>query len=315
MGRLPIRTSSWVGAFLAATFAFAPASFGYVRTTTSVHAPMYWNRDILKMLVYTADAPAQLSSDDVLHAVQGAAKAWGRDKNDCTSLEVQVEKVDEASAPVEIDYTSRVTFRRDKWCRDPKLEGKEICYDNFALAVTSVFARKKDGQIVDADMEINAVNFSWSDLEKNPGGSQSLYDLQNTVTHEMGHFIGLDHTCVVDVSMAGVDNQGRPVPTCPSASEEILETTMVATVIQGDVERRTLSRDDVEAVCSIYPALETQFQSVTGGGCSVSSRGGRTGGGAALLGAAAFLALSAFRRRSAGPSRANRSRTDRAPNR
>ena len=58
------------------------------------------------------------------------------------------------------------------------------------VAVTLVHYREDTGVIVDADMEINAFNTSWStSLECEP----DLHDLIATITHEVGHFVGLDH--------------------------------------------------------------------------------------------------------------------------
>jgi hypothetical protein len=281
----------------------------YVRTLTSTGLPMYWNRTVLEIHAYTADPPPDLAAGDMLNAATAAAAAWSRSQVPCTSIELRVVDVAEASADVAEDGVARLTFRRDQWCKQPR-DADEPCYDPSILAVTSVFARRSDGEILDADVEVNAVDYKWSDLVKHPELSGPDDDLQNTLTHEFGHFIGLDHTCVLDgTTHIPLDNNGRPVPSCARASEEVRESTMFADVVKGDTDRRTLSIDDINAVCAIYPTLDPVLQGDSSG-CAAASGPRRSGGGAAAA-AGAALALTAARRRRRGapPRPARRSST------
>jgi hypothetical protein len=299
------------------TFAFAtvlalwsPDAGAYVRTVTSIGAPMFWNRTVITINAYLGDPPDPLTSQDVLYAAQSAANAWSRDRVGCTSLELRVAATQEASAPVLLDNVSRMTFRRENWCKDPQVPG-EPCYDPLALAVTSVFARKSDGEIIDADVELNAVTFKWADVARNPGDSGNVQDLQNTLTHEFGHLIGLDHTCFIEGTRPGaVDDRGQLVPSCGHASDEVKATTMFAAVIPGDLERRSLSPDDLRAVCAVYPPVDLNLEAAPQG-CSVSS-GRRSATGWAALGLA--LALSSFRR-ARRRARGSRPSTDPGPRR
>jgi hypothetical protein len=276
------------------------AAHGYVRTTTSAGAPMYWNRTVMDITAYVANPPMALTSADVLEAARAAAATWSRGQVACTSLELRVSSVAQTDAPVGLDGQCRLTFRGADWCREPRA-AEEACYDPLALAVTSVFARRSDGEILDADVELNG-KYVWGDLVRHPApGAQ---DLQNTLTHELGHFIGLDHTCTLTGERPGlVDDQGHPVPSCARASESITETTMFAAVIQGDTDRRTLTDDDRRAVCEVYPPLDPVLEGA-GAGCAIGGRAPSVAG--PLL---ALLALSAVplrrratRRRPARPS-------------
>src|SRR4051812_38979453 len=158
MGRPPVGRMTF--AFATVLALWSPDAGAYVRTVTSIGAPMFWNRTVITINAYLGDPPDPLTSQDVLYAAQSAANAWSRDRVGCTSLELRVAATQEASAPVLLDNVSRMTFRRENWCKDPQVPG-EPCYDPLALAVTSVFARKSDGEIIDADVELNAVTFKW----------------------------------------------------------------------------------------------------------------------------------------------------------
>jgi hypothetical protein len=291
MGRPPVARITFACATVLALW--SPEAGAYVRTLTSVGAPMYWNRTVITINAYIGDPPAPLTGQDVLFAAQSAANTWSRDRVGCTSIELRVAATQERSAPVLLDGVSRLTFRRESWCKEPQVSG-EPCYDPLALAVTSVFARKNDGEILDADVELNAVIFDWADLARNPGDVGNVQDLQNTLTHEFGHLIGLDHTCFIAGTRPGaVDDRGQLVPSCGHASDEIKATTMFAAVIPGDLDRRSLTEDDRRGVCEIYPPVDLVLEAGPQG-CSLS-RAPAGAGGWALL--ALALAIRSFHRR------------------
>jgi uncharacterized protein (TIGR03382 family) len=111
-------------------------------------------------------------------------------------------------------------------------------------------------------------------------------DLQATVTHEVGHFIGLRHVC--DPGGGGPD---AGLPRC-SSDASYAAITMSPTTGVGDVEKRTLHPDDVAGVCAIYPTGRSPSSgSSSSGGC------GTGGGGGALAALLAAAALARMRRR------------------
>lgn len=92
------------------------------------------------------------------------------------------------------------------------------------LAKTTVTYDTETGEIFDADIEVNhAYN------EYTVGDENVVYDLQSIATHEIGHFIGLDHT---PDSLA----------------------TMNAGYQQGTTELRSIESDDIDAACEAYPS-------------------------------------------------------------
>jgi hypothetical protein len=167
------------------------------------------------------------------------------------------------------------------------------------LALTTTSFDVATGEILDADVELNGWSgnttttngittatsgwyFTCAGPEKgscvDPPYGQSgcnWIDVGNTVTHEAGHVIGLDHVCV-----AGYPS---PYDACPTPSP-----VMAPTAVIGETRRRTLTTDDVEAVCTIYPAGQTTktcaststptttapATSSGGGGCATAGQGG-----------------------------------------
>ena len=188
------------------------------------------------------------------------------------------------------DGRNSVIFRTSTWC---KLTDKGVCdpnvpYDPAALALTSVSASTSSGIIRDADIEVNASNFNWADLVLHPnlrGDGQSFHDLQNAVTHEMGHVIGLDHTCYLQ-GPAPLDNTGQPIPDCADAPPDVLATTMFPSANPGDIDKRDLAPDDQQAVCDIYPASHDPMTCAAGpdgsGRRFVPAGGRRAGVGAGV---------------------------------
>lgn len=98
--------------------------------------------------------------------------------------------------------------------------------DAAALAVSIVSFDFRTGEIVDVDVEMNSDRsvFTMTELP-----SETVIDLQSVVTHEAGHFLGLDHTSERDA-------------------------TMDAGYLPGTLDQRSLHPDDEAGLCAIYPA-------------------------------------------------------------
>jgi hypothetical protein len=98
--------------------------------------------------------------------------------------------------------------------------------DPGTLALTTIVYRTASGQIVDADIDLNGdYDHFWTDTTM-PG--QVNVDVENTMTHELGHLLGLAHVLDDEATMYGVS-------------------------FDGDLEKRTLAEDDVAGLCFIYP--------------------------------------------------------------
>jgi hypothetical protein len=299
-----------ISAVALATVAMAPiaSSFAYVQYQT-VHngLPVYfhWNRVSVPITVYPNDM-STMTPDAVELAASAAASAWSQDQLACTFLNLQVSASFDATQPAGRDDTHVLVFR-SQWC-DPA--APDLC-QREALAVTSVFAGTTTGTIQDADIEVNTENFVWDDLAMRPANGKQ--DLQNALTHEMGHFIGLDHNCFSPSTdpvthqpiPRQVDNTGVPVPDCATAPINVQRATMFNSAELGDLSKRTLEPDDQQGVCDIYPVDHPPSLADSNTGCTCrlspsSSRDALASSVAAML----LLAMMTWTR-----SRRRRSRT------
>jgi hypothetical protein len=79
-------------------------------------------------------------------------------------------------------------------------EWQQLGYDPDALAMTLLFVDPTDGEIYDADIELNAGagKFTHCDESCDPG----KVDLRNTLQHETGHYLGLGHSGADGATMA-----------------------------------------------------------------------------------------------------------------
>jgi hypothetical protein len=243
----------------------------FVRYRTDSGAGFYWAQPVVPMTAYPNDfveTPMAMSIAEVESAVAAAAGAWSQAQNPCTYLDLQV-AFSTGPAPVAgDDNRNSVIFRSTSWCQLGADGTCEIEYDTVALAVTSDIADTRSGQIYDADVEVNVHDITWADVVAHPE-LNGYYDLQNALTHEMGHFIGLAHTCynaLVD-AMRDDDNNGNPIPDCDTAPLDVQATTMFPSADAGDVQKRTLAPDDQNGLCTIYPVDDPPANGSVRGGC------------------------------------------------
>jgi Matrixin len=107
---------------------------------------------------------------------------------------------------------------RSEWAALPN-------HDPTALAFTLLWHDKNTGEILDVDMELNTGAGKFANCERDRCGGM-MVDLQNTITHEAGHLLGLGHTTV----------RGA---------------TMTTTAIGAETEKRSLEADDKAGYCAL----------------------------------------------------------------
>ena len=108
--------------------------------------------------------------------------------------------------------------------------GAQWIHGPGVLGLTTLTYNTCDGEVVDGDIEINAAEFLFAvDVP-----SSVEMDLENTVTHEVGHLLGLDHS-------------------------NDAEATMYFNSPEGETRKRTPETDDYLGLCCLYCVAGTHI--------------------------------------------------------
>jgi hypothetical protein len=120
------------------------------------------------------------------------------------------------------------------------------------IALTTLFYNPKTGQADSYALEMNDGGYTFSTHGSTPcpDGEKSV-DIENTMTHELGHVLGLDHTSS-DVPFQR-------------------DTTMYFRADFCEIDKRDLHVDDIEGLCELYMRDQAEFdrsEPSGGGKCS-----------------------------------------------
>jgi len=309
MSRFKLLFATLVGILSFVALLSKPAC-AYVREVTASGVPIAWKHPCISLQLFVGSAPPLLTPAEYAAAAAQAAAVWSYPQLACTDIRLAIAPEDAPAADIGNDGQNVIVFRQGTWCREPTPvndagEAEPACYPASALAVTTVVKNSKTGEILDTDVEFNAVDYSWGDLEAQPGLADGrTADFQNTLTHELGHVIGLDHNCYAptDGQPRHLDNNGTPEINCygnPDLPDSVANATMYPSVNLPDTQRRVLSADDQQGACDIYPyARDLCSADVEGGGCSVAPPAPSKNAATLLFGGLAlgFAAILAWRR-------------------
>jgi hypothetical protein len=288
----------------ALALAWSSPAGAYVRYLTDAGKPFFWAQATVPITGYPDDfKQSSMTPAELQAAITAAAATWSTPAETCTYLTLMPTFATGQGPPPANDGHSTVVFHSTVWCR---VQADGTCpggveYDPSALAVTTDTANTATGQIYDADVEVNALDYQWADVVQEPQLASDM-DLQNALTHELGHLIGLDHTCWDPATSTSgghpVDDSGNLVPPCSTADAAIQETTMFPSATPGDIQKRDLAPDDHNALCAIYNVDDPPPPPGTDafGGCVRCAAGGTFDPGALAL-SAALAALLGLRRR------------------
>lgn len=244
----------WAMAALVAAVGYPSQASAYCRTTTCnpaeescpVHPttgcglsgiPLYWPDTCVTFGVHRAGSALRgISFTEAQDAAERAFQTWI--STECTSGmqpsigvvalgEIECDKVEynyptlEQPDLVTAPNVNLIVFRDTAWpyLDDDEDDGRQT------LALTTITYGTRTGEILDADIEVNSLNTALSTGDRN-----ITNDLQSILAHEVGHFFGLAHSKVADATMN------------PRYNVNVADTTF-----------RTLSEDDRNGICEIYP--------------------------------------------------------------
>lgn len=260
-----------------------------VNRTNATQKPIYWPSGCIYM-AYDAAGTSDISDNDEFAILDQAASEWETETSVCSGLAFSSTLVTQPG--VGRDRLNTVVWREDRWCRPATATTPEVCHDPNAIAVTQVFyiddaQSPRDGEIVEADMEFNGVNFAFTVDGVSLGQAARLADLQSTMTHELGHLLGLTHNCWTNLEEPPTDHEGRLVPSCGEVlpGSEAAEATMYYLQEEGETKKSSLETSDVLGSCATMG--HRACDRVVHGGCSAAPGQARQG----LVQVAVFLAL------------------------
>jgi hypothetical protein len=280
----------------------------FVRTgPTKAGHYLYWESGCVFVTVDAAGTTA-ISGDQEFAIIDASIATWNNGTASCSYLQV----MDEGRKAVEVgnDKVNVIKFRDTTWGRPAIGDDPARMYAGAAAGITTAVyvddgSSPRDGAIIDADIELNGVNFAISVGGQTTSKAACKAELQNTLTHELGHLHGLEHPCLAPGDPPRVDDAGRSVPACgATADPKILNSTMYNYQDCGESKKEQLSPEDMKAICQIYPTSKDpgscdHVGTSSAGCCSASGPGSNRPEVALLLAGSTVLLL--LRRRNASP--------------
>jgi MYXO-CTERM domain-containing protein len=280
--------------FLAALLGASP----YVRTRTSASHCLWWPGDVITWQQNSAGNTA--TGAKAFDAVSTSFNTWQQTMTQCgsmtykegprTSSRMVGYDADGPNANVVLfrmsSCTKKVAATAPCW-QDGSCGNAFDCWDHASsvLGITIVSFDALTGRVYDADIELNAANNVYTVVDSpvcNHKQSQTCVatDVQNTVTHEIGHLMGLGHA---------------------TAST----STMNAAAYIGDTNKRMLDSGTKAFICEVYTkslapkdCLISASSDVLGPSVEVEAGCASTSGGPGLLWLVAALGLLGRHRRS-----------------
>ncbi len=247
------------------TLLMAGTASAYVRARTDAGVPLRWPGDCVYMEPDSGGTPD--IDDTTLFATLQSTVLHNWDDPLAGASYISLHYDMPAELEAALDGINMIKFRTDVWCHAGN--PKDTCYSSVATAITSVLfvedGHTGAGTILDTDVEMNDIDFIFTNLPTMPANvpaGRSVADLENTLTHELGHVLGLDHTCSVPgvTPASEVDDTGVFPPACdalaslPAAEQTKIETaTMYPTYSAGEISKRTPHPDDLAGVEADYP--------------------------------------------------------------
>ena len=238
---------------LAGTAAFGQ---GYLRTQVPNSDPalcIFWGDRSYTYHVDSAGS-SQTPGDTEFDAIDAAFQTWQTLSDQCSDFQfIRGARVDNPQVGYSSsgDNTNVITFREtscddvpadDPCLNDDSCANKYRCWDHdpMIIALTTTTFSTKSGTLYDADIELNAApqyggpGLLFTTVSSPPCNYSNIStncvatDVQNTLTHEIGHVIGLAH----------VDIPG---------------STMQPTAPLGETHKRVIDIGTASGFCDIYP--------------------------------------------------------------
>jgi hypothetical protein len=187
----------------------------------------------------------KVAAADLIQALESGARTWNQALAGCGVPALKALPLAPGKPNLGRDGRSHLVVRSNRWCPDD-MGDQSNCYPPESAAQTHLHPEDVAGrafaEVREADIEINAKDFTWSLHGKEPGTRA----LDVIVLHELGHVLGLTHAC------ESPSANGR-APDAPPCTERFASELMnPAPVAPGARPTLTPTSAEVRAVCSIY---------------------------------------------------------------
>jgi len=217
----------------ALVFLFCVPAFSFNREVVDgTNIGLYWPSMPVRMSINntcsTGTDAGSVDAQDCIEVVGNSFITWSEPS--CTTLSFTAPSI---TFSRDVNSTTNLVVWRF---------GNEWKYSSSILAMTIVSYNVGNGEILNSYIEVNGRNYNWEILDAPSPWDKNIADIQNTITHEAGHVIGLDHS-------------------------NFPQAVMYAYASPGEIKKRVLSQDDINGVCDIYNPDAGRPGS---GGCSCS---------------------------------------------
>ena len=248
--------------------------------------PVQWNE---KCVVVTLDerGSKDVSLPDIAATLARAVSNWTTRTSTCGGLSLSSRAAYKV-LDVAADGLPSVIFRNDVWQRPGHAP-----HDPSAIGLTTVLYVNTpgvpgDGTILDADIELNNVNYTFIDRSEHgrrraPARRWRISRTRSRTSSATCR--GSAHTCwdhVRDGRRRSTTPGSRsPTATIPTCRRRSPTTTMYPYASMPDeTSKRNLSPDDVAGVCDVYGPLAGKlacYPEIDGGACSAAPSQRRSG--------------------------------------
>jgi hypothetical protein len=121
-------------------------------------------------------------------ALKSSILVWNRSLSGCHAPRLTLSRAPSVQARISEDGVNEVLFHQRDWC-PPRAADFGECYDRSLYASTRLRPERRpgdphDGEIKEADLEINGADFKWSDHGEVP----NTLSLQAMFVHELGPY-------------------------------------------------------------------------------------------------------------------------------
>lgn len=194
-------------------------------------AYLFWDVSFMPIPFFIAE-PTFREHPDYIAGIETSFKTW----RDLENVKIEMFPMG----------CSKTKFNENDGLNNVILISKDWPFDTSAIAITRNFyvagTTDRAGVILDSDILLNGENHQFT-----MKGEASKHDVQNIVTHEVGHFLGLGH----EISPIDPDS------------------TMYAVASTGETKKRSLSVSDIAGVTTAYKGVGEKMEHA-GTTCQIS---------------------------------------------